>query len=94
MQWDRQDKAVRNAAELVYGLEVTWTLMRDAFSRWTPTDLVAPIVVPWVGPEYPISRAWVLWHLLEHYLHHGGELTHSLGMLGLVVKLPPPPPET
>jgi uncharacterized damage-inducible protein DinB len=94
MQWDRQGQAVRNAAELVYGLEVTWTMMQDASSRWTPTDLVAPIVVPWVGPEYPISRAWVPWHLLEHDLHHGGELTHSLGMLGLVVKLPPPPPET
>jgi uncharacterized damage-inducible protein DinB len=93
-QWGRQDKSVRTAAKLVHGLEVTWTLMENALSRWTPTDLAAPIVVPWVGPEHPISRAWVLWHLLEHDLHHGGELTQTLGMSGLVVKLPPPPPET
>jgi hypothetical protein len=42
-------------------------------------DLVTPIIVPWVGPEYPISRAWVLWHLLEHDPYHGGELRHSPG---------------
>jgi hypothetical protein len=56
-------------------------------------DLVEPIVVPWAGPEYPISRAWVPWHVLEHELHHGGELTHLPGWLGLVVKLPSPPLE-
>jgi len=93
-QWDRQDKSVRASADLVHGLEVTWAMMQNALSHWTPADLAAPIVVPSVGPEHPISRAWILWHLLEHDLHHGGELTQTLGMSGLVVKLPPPPPET
>ena len=93
-QWDRQDKSVRASADLVLGLEVTWAMMQNALSHWTPADLVAPIVVPSVGPEHPISRAWILWHLLEHDLHHGGELTQTLGMSGLVVKLPPPRPET
>ena len=92
-QWDGSDQPVRAIAELVHGLEVTWNLMEDALSRWTPTDLAAPIVLPWLGPKYPITRSFVLWHLLEHDLHHGGELTHSLGMHGLVIKLPPPPPE-
>jgi len=92
--WDDQDQQVRAAAELVHGLELTWNLIENGLSRWTPTELAAPIVVPWVGPEHPISRAWILWHLLEHDLHHGGELTQTLGMSGLVVKLPPPRPET
>src|SRR5207248_8312783 len=92
--WDDQDQPVRAAAELVHGLDVTWAMIQNALSRWTPTELAAPIVVPWVGPEHPISRAWILWHLLEHDLHHGGELTQTLGMSGPVVKLPPPRPET
>ncbi|TMF47309.1 MAG: DinB family protein [Chloroflexi bacterium] len=92
--WDDQDQLVRAAAELVHGLDVTWAMIQNALSHWTPTELAAPIVVPWVGPEHPISRAWILWHLLEHDLHHGGELTQTLGMSGLVVKLPPPRPET
>lgn len=94
MQWDDEDQPLRTPTELVHGLEVTWSLMQNAFARWTLTDLTAPIIVPWVGPEHPISRAWVFWHLLEHDLHHGGELTQTLGMSGLVVRLPPPPPET
>ncbi len=92
-QWDRQDQHARTATELTYGLEATWTLIQDALSRWTPAELTVPIILPWIGPKYPITRAFVLWHLIEHDLHHGGELTHTLGMHGLVVKLPPPPPE-
>jgi len=92
-QWDNQEQPVRQVAELVHGLEATWNLMEDALSRWTTTELAAPIVLPWL-PEHPITRAFVLWHLLEHDLHHGGELTHTLGMHGLVVRLPPPPPES
>jgi hypothetical protein len=29
------------------------------------------------------GRKWVIWHLLEHDLHHGGELSFVLGMHGL-----------
>jgi uncharacterized damage-inducible protein DinB len=30
------------------------------------------------------SRQWVIWHMLEHDLHHAGELFLTLGMYGLV----------
>ncbi|HEY6285010.1 MAG TPA: hypothetical protein VIX20_05065 [Ktedonobacteraceae bacterium] len=26
-----------------------------------------------------LSRQWVIWHVIEHDLHHGGELSFSLG---------------
>jgi hypothetical protein len=32
----------------------------------------------------PITRQWVIWHLIEHDLHHGGEISLTLGMYGLV----------
>ncbi|MDQ2714551.1 MAG: DinB family protein [Chloroflexota bacterium] len=93
VHWNDEGQLARTTAECVHGLEVTWQLIQDALSRWTPAELTVPIVLPWLGPEYPITRAFVIWHLLEHDLHHGGELSHSLGMQGLVIKLPPPPPE-
>ncbi len=93
VHWDDQGQPARTAAEYVYGLEATWNLIQNALARWTPEDVTAPIILPWIGPKYPITRAWVLWHVLEHDLHHGGELAHTLGMRGLNIKLPPPPPD-
>ena len=29
-----------------------------------------------------MTRAWIVWHLIEHDLHHGGEISQSLGMIG------------
>lgn len=40
--------------------------------------------------EYTISRGdtfslgWIIWHVLEHEIHHRGELSLALGMLGHV----------
>ena len=31
------------------------------------------------GEPYKLSRQWVNWHVIEHDLHHGGELSFSLG---------------
>jgi uncharacterized damage-inducible protein DinB len=72
------------AAELVQGLDRTWRLMADCLARWTPADMRqtfpddgdggAPVEVP---------RAWVVWHVLEHDLHHGGEVSLTLGMHGI-----------
>jgi len=92
-QWQDPGQPVRTAAEFAHGLEVTWTLMQSAFSRWTPGELTESIVLPWIGPKYPITRSWVLWHVLEHDLHHGGELVQTLGLRDPNVKLPPPPPD-
>ncbi len=92
-RWDQGGQPARTVDELAHGLEVTWALMQDAIARWTPAELSESIVLPWIGPKYPITRTWVIWHVLEYDLHHGGELTQTLGLSDLSVKLPPPPPE-
>lgn len=93
MQWDEEGQPGRMAAELADGLEVTWKLVENALAHWTSEELAEQIVLPWIGPKYPITRPFVIWHVIEHDLHHGGEVTHTLGMGGMDVKLPPPPPE-
>lgn len=91
--WEEKDQPTRTSTELVRGLQATWNLILDCTSRWTTQQLGEPIILPWIGEKYPISRAWVLWHVLEHDLHVGGEMTQTLGLSRLDVKLPPPPPD-
>jgi uncharacterized damage-inducible protein DinB len=82
-EWDRREARARSADELVSGLEGTWTGMHAAISRWTPEDWRKT----WPGeddsePEV-ITRQWVIWHLIEHDLHHGGEISITLGAHGV-----------
>jgi uncharacterized damage-inducible protein DinB len=43
------------------------------------SDLARIIVAPW-DEKFPIG--WILWHVLEHEIHHRGELSLILGLLG------------
>ena len=73
---------VRNTSELISGLESTWQVLQEALDRWTVADL-EEIFPPDSPEEEPFTRQFVLWHLIEHDLHHGGELSFVLGMHGL-----------
>ena len=74
----------RSAAELVHGLEVTWQVIQDALSHWTIADLDGLVHdTDENGEDQIYTRQWVIWHLIEHDMHHGGELSFTLGMYGL-----------
>ena len=83
-RWDRAGMPARSAAELVGALEITWQTMQAAIGRWTPADWEQ--TYPGEGPDEPevITRQWVIWHLIEHDVHHGGEISLTLGMHGLL----------
>jgi uncharacterized damage-inducible protein DinB len=83
MAWNAPDMPPPSAAELVGGLEATWRMMQDALARWTPAVLAQPFQRDRNGQAYTLTRQWIIWHLIEHDLHHGGELCFSLGMHGL-----------
>jgi uncharacterized damage-inducible protein DinB len=69
----------RTAAELVEGLETTWQVMQAALERWTVVDL-DEVFPPAFPGEESFTRQYVIWHLIEHDVHHGGELSFLLGM--------------
>ncbi len=69
-----------DAAELVRGLDITWAFIADALGRWSSADMRKTFGTEWRGNHYELSRAWVVWHVLEHDLHHGGEISLTLGM--------------
>jgi uncharacterized damage-inducible protein DinB len=81
--WDEPGGPARSAAELVQGLTLTWQLMTDCLTRWSPTDMQQTVPDDWDGEPVQLSRAWIVWHVLEHDLHHGGEISLTLGTYGL-----------
>jgi hypothetical protein len=92
MHWDPADKVEQSplvASELVVGLESTWGMIADALARWTAADLerVFPPPASLSEEEKKLFGAWtrqrIIWHVLEHEIHHGGELSLALGGYGL-----------
>lgn len=81
--WDADAAAPRSAADLIRGLEATWAMIQGCLDRWTPDDLAAPFTRE--RPRGPVTRTrqWIIWHVIEHDLHHGGEISLTLGNHGL-----------
>jgi uncharacterized damage-inducible protein DinB len=82
-QWDRPDASAPSVTELIGGLETTWQGMQAALSRWDPVDWQQTYTHGHPYEPMTITRQWVLWHLIEHDLHHGGEISLILGLQGL-----------
>jgi uncharacterized damage-inducible protein DinB len=84
-RWDRRDMPTRSAAELVSGLRDSWKVLGAALEGWTPADLDYAIPNTDREPGEPevYTRQWIIWHLIEHDLHHGGEISQLLGMHNL-----------
>jgi len=84
-EWDDDGQPLRNAGELVSGLEATWRLIAARLALWTPADLDTTFSRPRPHPRANevLTRRWILWHIVEHDLHHGGELSLTLGIHGL-----------
>jgi uncharacterized damage-inducible protein DinB len=77
--WEDDADHPRSAEELVAGLTQTWAIIDDCLRRWTAEDLAGSVV----RPSRTHDRGWVVWHVLEHDIHHGGEISQILGSNGL-----------
>ena len=65
-------------------------MIQDALTRWTAADL-DHVFSPssFMSAEEQkmfgnLTRKWIIWHVLEHDIHHGGELSLALGAYGLL----------
>lgn len=83
MDWGQYDSPSRSAAELARGLDETWAFIESRLRRWTPEECAMLFPDEWDGQSYELSRSWVIYHVLEHDLNHGGEVSLILGMNGL-----------
>ena len=69
----RDKLAIKQALELVHNRMINY------ISALQEADLSGTITAPW---EAELQVGWVLWHVLEHEIHHRGELSLILGLLG------------
>jgi uncharacterized damage-inducible protein DinB len=82
--WEDDERHPRRADELIEAFERTWSMIAGSLGRWTAEDLETELSrTRRNGEVQTFSRAWVVWHLIEHDLHHGGEISQILGTNGL-----------
>jgi uncharacterized damage-inducible protein DinB len=86
--WDEPGAPVPTAAELAQAIDLTWHMMADCLARWSPADMQKTFSDDRDGQPVELSRADVVWHVLEHDLHHGGEVSLTLGIWGLQAEFP------
>jgi uncharacterized damage-inducible protein DinB len=81
--WEDDEEHPRNAADLIAALEDTWALVDGCLRRWTPEDLAMEFSRQRPSGTRTFTRSWVVWHLIEHDVHHAGEMSIILGSGGL-----------
>ncbi len=81
--WEDDENRPRTAAEIVYAFQQTWLLIDGCLEQWSATDLLAEFQRPSRHGGRIVTRAWVVWHLIEHELQHGSEIALILRRNGL-----------
>lgn len=83
MEWGHRDSPSRSPAELAKGLDDTWAFIAARLQRWTPAECTVLFPDEFDGETVHVSRSWVIYHVMEHDLHHGGEVSLILGIHGV-----------
>ncbi|HEY3084922.1 MAG TPA: DinB family protein [Candidatus Dormibacteraeota bacterium] len=83
---DDSDVTRPDSQTICNALDKSWHDLRATLERWTEEDLTATFQRPKPNAqgERPWrDRRWIIWHVAEHDVHHGGEISLILGMHGL-----------
>jgi len=64
-------------------LVLSWQPIRQSLDAWTEDDLFQTYPHRFRGVDYRLSRQWVVWRILSHDLHHGGQIALMLAMNGI-----------
>jgi uncharacterized damage-inducible protein DinB len=82
---DESEAEKPDAGVICEALEKSWLDVRRCLEKWTADDLDAQFQRP--RPNAKGERPWrdrryIVWHVAEHDVHHGGEISLTLGMHG------------
>lgn len=82
--WQEINPAIaENASEIAHWLQATWQMIETNLTQWTVADLSWTYPQPYGGKVYAVSRQWVIWRILSHDIHHGGQLSVLLAEQGI-----------
>jgi uncharacterized damage-inducible protein DinB len=81
--WEDDEHHPRGAEEIVDAFGRTWAMIDDCLQRWTPDDLTVQFSRSRPTGTQTVTRGWVIWHVMEHDVHHGGEISLILGSHGV-----------
>lgn len=84
-QLGQPEKPAIAAGAICDALNKSWADVRACLERWTDADLDASFQRP--RPNARGERPWrdrryIVWHVAEHDVHHGGEISLTLGVHG------------
>lgn len=85
INWDDPGAPSRSAPELLAGFDLTMRVITGCLSRWTGSDMQRTFTLDEDGKRSELSRSYVVWHMLQHDLMHGGEVAITLGANGISV---------
>jgi uncharacterized damage-inducible protein DinB len=77
--WEDEEDHPRSATEIAEGLTRSWELVGECLDRWTADDLPVEFRRQRRTGTQTVTRAWVIWHVMEHDVHHAGEISQILG---------------
>lgn len=69
--------------DLVSWLDRTWQMVAKVLKAWSIEDLKVTFEQPYQGKVFAVSRQWVIWRIMCHDIHHGGQLSELLAMQGI-----------
>ncbi|MEX2238889.1 MAG: DinB family protein [Dehalococcoidia bacterium] len=85
--WEDDEDHPRTVAELTGALRRTWAMIEECLNRWSAEELLAEDFTRGPTGTFKFSRAWVIWRLMEHDIHHSGEVSNILGSAGIPTRL-------
>ena len=77
------DSVSEDPEALIYWLEASWRMVESNLQRWTVVDLATTFRFTYWEVEYAIPYQWVIWRILSHDIHHGGQLSTLLVQQGI-----------
>ena len=80
---DEQAISPDRADILVEWLASSWQPIQQSLAAWTMEDLFKTYPHRFRGIDYVLSCQWVLWRIMSHDIHHGGQLALILSMNGI-----------
>jgi uncharacterized damage-inducible protein DinB len=82
----RRNEPIEAEAEtLVEWLNETWTMIEKTLRAWTTDDLRRSYHQPYQGRTWVVPYQWVMFRILAHDTHHGGEIALALGLQGVSI---------